>query len=280
MFTRRIATASFLARGFATSESNVATATNRLEKTLEKFWNKVSVQDYQGGEGKVIALDSKPIKTPLGMPLVIPNVKQQKSRLASLIGHEWSLLTSLKIKRHAVPLTAIAARAIDLATSAEGPAERQRVIEHLLPYLDTDTLLIFSPLKDCDGELRPAQEQLFHPVIKNAEKFWDVELRSLDTEVTLYGNRQSEETKEKVLKWMESLDHWQLAALERATTAAKSLIGAMNIITHQMTAEQVAKLVNLEVDFQTRQWGEVEDTHDVDHADLRRLLGSSYILAK
>ncbi|ANB15401.1 Atp12p [Sugiyamaella lignohabitans] len=271
-------------RAYSTPESNVLTETNRLEKTLEKFWTKVGVSQYQGSEdglsGHVITLDSKPIKTPLGFPLVVPEYKQSSAALAHLIAQEWSLLSNLKIKRHNLPITGLASRAVDLQYSPEGVQEIDRTIELLLPYLDTDTLITFAPHKDCDGTLRPAQEELYWPVIKEAEKFWDVKLNVLDSETTLFGSKQSLETRQKVENWLRSLDIWQFTALERATTAAKSLIAGMNIVTHKRTPDEVAKLVNLETTFQTEQWGEVEDTHDVEHADIRRLLGSAYILAK
>lgn len=40
----------------------------------------------------------------------------------------------------------------------------------------------------------------------------------------------------------------------------------------------IAYLASLEVRFQTQMWGEVEDTHDVDYADIRRQLGSAVTL--
>lgn len=41
---------------------------------------------------------------------------------------------------------------------------------------------------------------------------------------------------------------------------------------------EAAMAASLEVDWQTRRWGEVEDTHDVDKEDLRRQLGSVILL--
>jgi ATP synthase F1 complex assembly factor 2 len=271
-----------LIRSYATAESNVRSETNRLEKTLEKFWTKVSVSKYRGSDmdGHMVTLDSKPIKTPLGFPLVVPSEKNRRTALAHLIAQEWSLLCSLKIKRHSLPLTSLAARAMDLQYSSEGRQEVDKTIRLLLPYLETDTLLTFAPKSDCDGLLRPAQEKAYHPVIKEAELFWGVELNILDSDVSFFSNEQSPETIKIVSDWMRSLDMWQFTALERATTAAKSLIGAMNIVTQKRTPDQVADLVNMEVNFQTAQWGEVEDTHDVEFVDIRRLLGSAYILAQ
>jgi ATP synthase F1 complex assembly factor 2 len=42
--------------------------------------------------------------------------------------------------------------------------------------------------------------------------------------------------------------------------------------------EEAAEASSLEVRWQTGQWGEVEDTHDVEKEDLRRQLGSAILL--
>lgn len=42
--------------------------------------------------------------------------------------------------------------------------------------------------------------------------------------------------------------------------------------------EEAARAASIEVDWQTGNWGEVEDTHDVDKEDLRRHLGSVVLL--
>lgn len=262
-------------------ETNAVTETNRLEKTAERFWEKVTVGTSQNGEGLVIQLDGKAIKTPGGRPLVIPS---QKKALAHLIAHEWRVLPSLKIKPHSLQLTSLAARAVDLSAELQpvhGDPVREDIVDALLPYLDTDTLLVFAPLKDCEGTLRPAQEEVYRPIISAAEAFWGpgVILSWLDTEICIAGNTQSEETKKIVGDWIRGLDTWHLVALERATMTAKSLISGMNIATRKMCVEDVAVACTLETIHQTQVWGEVEDTHDVDFHDMRRSLGSAYLLA-
>ena len=42
--------------------------------------------------------------------------------------------------------------------------------------------------------------------------------------------------------------------------------------------EHATEAASLEVMHQTEQWGEVEDTHDVDGADIRRQLGTVVLL--
>uniref|UniRef100_A0A060TB74 ARAD1D32824p n=1 Tax=Blastobotrys adeninivorans TaxID=409370 RepID=A0A060TB74_BLAAD len=250
-------------------ESNDQTETNRAEKTLEKFWEKVTVKPDEGAF--TVCLDTKPIKTPKGNTLTVP-----QATLAHLIHQEWSVITGNKILPHSLPMTSLVARAIDIA---DDQPERIRIISHLLPYLDTDTMLILSPDSECEGNLRKAQDKLYPEVKLMAELFWGTKLSSLDGNVALYGNVQSDETKGIVTKWMESLDHWQLAALERTTIIAKSLLAGMLTITHKRSVDQISDLVNLEAIHQTELWGEVEDTHDVNHVDMRRFIGSAYLLA-
>lgn len=276
-------------------ETNVKSETNRLEKTLERFWEKVTtkVQPEEPYKGSfTVCLDDKSIKTPNGHPLIVP---ASKPVLANLIAHEWTVLPSLKIKPHLVPLTSLASRAIDLThgnsldPNAEINAETlDNIIEALMPYLDTDTMLVFSPTTDCEGKLRPAQEAEYRPIITYAEEFWapynddkkSFKLNWLDTEVSGFtGNKQGVEARKAVSNWIKSLDSWKLVALERATMSAKSLIIGMMLITNKMTVTEAVRAATLESVYQTELWGEVEDSHDVDFHDLKRTLGSAYVLA-
>lgn len=101
---------------------------------------------------------------------------------------------------------------------------------------------------------------------------------------------------------MDSLSPFELAGLERATLAGKSLLAAARLVAEwseegagakpgfgesqgkgkkegeRFGVEEAARAVSLEVDWQTQKWGEVEDTHDVEKEDLRRQLGSVVLL--
>ncbi|EQL01744.1 ATP12 ATPase family protein [Ophiocordyceps sinensis CO18] len=105
--------------------------------------------------------------------------------------------------------------------------------------------------------------------------------------------RQPEGVREAVQAWVEGLDAWEIAGLERAVLAGKSLVAAARVVAEwsegpsgrrhvgaegKFGIQEAAKAVSLEVDWQTTQWGEVEDTHDVQKEDLRRQLGSVVLL--
>lgn len=276
----------------STVETNAKTQTNRLEKTLAKFWEQVTCQETPNGFR--ITLDGKPIRTPLGNEMTIP---KNKPTLAYLLTNEWKSLPSLKVRPYLLPLTSLASRAIDLQapeSKAKAKIGDMKLIKKLLlRYLDTDTLLVFSPKKDCDGKLRTEQEKLYRPVIKSMEKYLGtftengqpVKLNWLDTETTMSGNSQSDEVVKAANKFLDSLDMWQLVALERTTLTCKSFLSGVAVVRindrkddFDYSLEQLAYMATLETLLQQEQWGEVEDTHDVEKVDVRRHLASSSIL--
>lgn len=114
--------------------------------------------------------------------------------------------------------------------------------------------------------------------------------------------------REAVGAWIAGLEAWELAGLERATLAGKGLLGASRLLVEwsegpagaagaragsgggsvlgevgeegegRFGVEEAADAASIEVDWQIRRWGEVEDTHDVEREDIRRQLGSVVLL--
>lgn len=110
--------------------------------------------------------------------------------------------------------------------------------------------------------------------------------------------------REAVAEWVSGLEAWELAGLERATLAGKGLLGAARLVVEwsegpagagdrvsasdavlgedgeggRFGVEEAARAASIEVDWQIRRWGEVEDTHDVEKEDIRRQLGSVVLL--
>ena len=269
--------------------------TNKLEKGLARFWESVSCEETP--HFYKITIDGKTIKTPLGFKLEIPKEKQS---LAYLLTNEWKSLPSLHVRPYLLTLTSLSCRAIDLAKSDGDEDAKAKIgdIETikslLLKYLDTDTLLVFSPVKDCEGELRKEQQNLYYPLKKDMENFFtqfsedgkNIVLKELDTETSgLIGNKQPEETRNAVKKFLDSLDTWELVALERTTLTCKSLLCGIAVVRKNKPDDQfdyslddLARAATLETVMQTKRWGEVEDTHDVEKVEIRRILSASSLL--
>ncbi|KAG6831188.1 hypothetical protein H0H92_012328 [Tricholoma furcatifolium] len=256
----------WLARCYtATSEQDgpAVSETNRAEATMRRFWNDVGVE--KRGSSYVVTLDKRPLKTPSGQVLALP---ETKSLMASLIAAEWDHQATL-LKPHALPATSVAARAIDGLSEQKTRAEVQ---EALLKYLDTDTICFY---QDDFPRLERLQAEHWDPLLEWAKETYGVELNKAES---ILFSTQPEATKEKFRQVITGFDQWQMAALERATYTTKSFIIALALVTKHLTVEQAALAATVEVCSQIQVWGEVEDTHDVDYHDVRRQLSSAACL--
>lgn len=194
----------------------------------------------------------------------------QKQLLARAVALEWAKLDSMAVKQHDLPLTSVCGRVIDFwANAAVNSTEHDACVERLLHYLDTDTILVLSPSHEYEGALRKAQDNRWMPLRDWASKKWQAALKSIDGNEGILGSAQSDDTKHKVKQWIMSLSPWQLAVLEQLTMSLKSFILAAMVASDEIHMTEALDLATLEQQFQTARWGEVEDAHDVEKADLR-----------
>ncbi|KAG5728292.1 hypothetical protein E4T56_gene19200 [Termitomyces sp. T112] len=247
--------AAFSARLYSATPAQdgpVSSETNRAEATKKRFWNDVGLEKRDSVY--VVTLDKRPLKTPSGKVLALP---ENKSMMASLIAAEWDHQETL-LKPHALPATSVTARAIDGLAEQE---TRSAVQEALLKYLDTDTICFY---QDYPPQLERLQAEHWDPLLEWARKTYDVEINKAES---ILFCAQPEATKEKFRQVIAKFDQWQLAALERATYTTKSFIIGLALVTKHLTVEQAALAATVEVCSQIERWGEVEDTHDVDYHD-------------
>ncbi|KAL1840752.1 hypothetical protein VTJ49DRAFT_144 [Mycothermus thermophilus] len=259
-----------------------------------RFWRTVDVKEVDGA--LQIHLDTRPLRHPTTKSII--RIPLTKPNLAHAIAVEWDALTSAQqaTKQHHIPLTSLACRALDIAaedaaanSNSPSPSQppypttplRTTISTLLLRYLDTDSLLIFSPPRSPTDPTLPSlhesQRATYSSVVnyltRQADKggLWPgLEIHPVDDGTSIMPRPHPPETREAVGSWMtNALSPFELAGLERATLAGKSLLAA---------ARLVAEWISLEVDYQTKQWGEVEDTHDVEREDVRRQFGSVVLL--
>ncbi|KAI0003415.1 ATP12-domain-containing protein [Russula compacta] len=243
--------------------STPATVTNRAEATLTRFWKTVDLKER--GDTLAIMLDSRPLKTPAGKSLLLP---RSKRLAATLIVTEWENQRNV-LKSHALPMTSLAARALDAMNET---TTRDDVRHALLKYLDTDTICFH---QDHPEPLVRLQDDHWNPLLTWARDTFDVELLTSDS---VLFNAEPEATKRKLDNILQGFDLWQLAAMERVTLTTKSFIIALALVHGRITAEQAALASQVEVASQIERWGEVEDSHDVDYHDVRRHIGSAACL--
>jgi len=238
---------------------------------------------------------------------------------------EWDSLTSAQdaTKQHKVPLMSLVCRALDIAAddaadTTSMPPIRTEIVTRLLHCLDTDALLCWAPappdpkvdengylskLNDAGYSLRELQEESARRTVKYLTScVWpNLPIVPVLDEYSIIPRKQPEVTRQVIQGWITNLDPWELAALETATYAGKSLLVAAHLIVEwseggagvfmptpeqyagplappRFDAEAAARATSIEVTWQTANWGEVEDTHDVDHEDVRRKMGSAVLL--
>lgn len=286
-------------------ESNVKSETNRLAKNGKKFWDTVTLSVTKD---KLIQLelDGKPIKTPLGNKIAFD---ENKKLLALLLQKEWETIPDSSVKQHALPLTSLVSRCIDLENTngINGDIElrtkiggdRNAINKDLLRYLDTDTLLVFSPKAEYEGALRTAQNDMYLPIIKAVEEYLTenfskdhnkTELRVLDADIHgLRGNMQNDVTKAAATNYLNSLSLWNLAVFEKTVLSTKSFICAVLLLQNKAqtnvannmkySVDDIVKASTLETIYQTERWGEVEDTHDVGKRNIKRNVNAASLVA-
>ncbi|RMZ90209.1 hypothetical protein DV736_g2576, partial [Chaetothyriales sp. CBS 134916] len=290
-----------------------ASQTSKSSPLKRRFWKEVHVEETP--DGYRVLLDKRPVRLPSKAPILVP---PSKPHLAHAIAIEWDMLESAEqaTKNHNIPLTSIVSRAQDIAdadaNAANGPSIREAILTTMLRYLDTDTLLCWAPESDQDGRenrdqpqsgggrrssgLRQLQIDTAKPIMAylTAQLWPGVDIKPALEGSSIIPTSQSELTRSVISGWISSLPAYELAALERAVLAGKSLLVATRLLIEwseefrylqqdkdngpRFGIEQAAKAANVEVNWQTTMWGEVEDTHDVDNEDIRRQLGSSVLL--
>ena len=179
-------------------------------------------------------------------------------------------------------------------------------------YLDTDTLLCWAPARNqrdamqleqseqrSTESLRDIQIRVARPIISYLTAYvWPgIEIKPVLDDGSIVPASQPQQTQDVIRGWISGLDAWDLAGLERAVLAGKSLCVAARLVVEwsenfrdvrksigieegakRFGIEEAAEACSLEVRWQTAMWGEVEDSHDVEKVDLKRQLGSTILI--
>eukprot|EP00878_Enallax_costatus_P012639 GHUV01013202.1.p1 GENE.GHUV01013202.1~~GHUV01013202.1.p1 ORF type:complete len:366 (+),score=116.23 GHUV01013202.1:142-1098(+) len=254
------------------SEATTQNDPNLLLNTSGRFYDTVAVAPYEpaqqeqerasSSDGYQLLLGKYPIKTPAKNLLVLPTYS-----LALAVAAEWEWLPKGKPIPHLMPLTSLA------ATATDQPRDHQKVVEHLLKYVHTDSACIrYEP-----GPLQRRQAMTFDPLLHWAKQELGWELHTSDS---IAGTTQPRSTVAAVQKYLQGLDNWQMAAFEQLTTASKSIVLAAAAIHQKVTAAEAVDAARLEEDFQLEDWGMVEAGHDLDIADTKTRIGAPIVFHK
>ncbi|KAI0018846.1 hypothetical protein F4780DRAFT_794369 [Xylariomycetidae sp. FL0641] len=294
-------------RASSSAKKNSKSSSSPLAR--KRFWRDVHVREVD--DAWEVHLDARPLRRPDAAKSSALRIPRSKPLLAAALALEWDLLASAQqaTRQHLIPLTSLVARALDIADDDDaaaggGAGVRAGIVDMLLRYLDTDSLLCWAPppratdAPDAQGRsLRERQQAAADEVVAYlTTRVWPgVAIAPVLDGESLMPRAQDPATRQVVAGWIAGLSPWELAGLERAVLAGKGLLGAARLVVEwsegfvgagkggdgegkRFGVEEAAKIASIEVDWQIGNWGEVEDSHDVEREDLKRQLGSVVLL--
>ncbi len=205
-----------------------------------RFYKVVSAGQVTDGYG--VFLDGKPVKTPAGGALTLPN-----PALADMLAREWDAqATHIEMAR--MPATRLAFTAIDFVD-----AQRDAVAAEIGRYAGADAVCYFA---DAPDALIERQTRRWGPVIDWAERTLGVEF------VRVTGIRheaQPAATLLKLARLAETGDAFNLAGLAHATALFGSAILAFALQKGELDGPAALDLSRLDEVFQQERWGVDEE---------------------
>lgn len=205
-----------------------------------RFYKTVSVEQATDEFG--VFVDGKPIKTPAGGVLTVPN-----SALADMLAREWDAQAT-HIVMAKMPATRLAFTTIDFMSGA-----RDAVAAEIGRYAGADAICYFAEGPDA---LIERQTRRWGPVIDWAEQTLGVEF------VRVTGIRHEDQpaaTLLRLARLAEAHDAFTLAGLAHATALFGSAILAFALQRGQLDGQAALDLSRLDELFQQERWGEDEE---------------------
>ena len=205
-----------------------------------RFYKTVATREVADGVG--LFLDGKPVKTPAGKALTLPD-----SRLADMLAQEWDAqATHIEMAR--MPATRLAFTAIDFVGDA-----RDAVAAEIGRYAGADAVCYFA---DGPESLIERQTRRWGPVIDWAEQALGVRF------VRVTGIRHEEQPAANLLRLArlaEEENDFGLAGLGHATALFGSAILAFALQRGELDGQAALDLSLLDEMFQQERWGVDEE---------------------
>ena len=203
----------------------------------KRFWTTTSVTERAEGFG--IALDGRPVRTPLKRELEIPT-----RALADAISAEWNAQGE-KVDPGSMPLTRYMNSVVDSISD-----NREAIVDTVAAYADTDML--------CYRATHP------QPLIEKQASVWDAYLTWV---AQAYGApmvvtqgilpvEQPEATLTALRQRVTAHDDTSLAALHDLTALSGSLVLALAVSDEHVTPEVAWSASRVDENWQVEQWGE------------------------
>jgi chaperone required for assembly of F1-ATPase len=209
-----------------------------------------------------VALDGKPLRTPLKQALTLPT-----RALADAVAQEWEAQGETIDPRNMI-LTKLANTAIDRVAG-----DRQRIIDEIVKFADTDQV---SYRAEEPSALIARQAEHWNPVLDWAMAQLDA---AFATTAGISPHRQSEEALAAFARHVEKLDHWELTALHNLATMTGSALIAAMAVDGALDREAAWRAAFVDEDWEIEHWGKDEEAMERRQA-MRREFDACLDLAR
>jgi chaperone required for assembly of F1-ATPase len=209
---------------------------------MKRFYTEASrVLDAATGMHAIL-LDGRPVRTPARMALAVPG-----AALADAIVAEWATQGE-HIDPASMPMTGFANATIDRALP-----DVAGFADGIAAYGASD---LFCYRADEPAELVALQAAAWDPLLAWARTRYDIAFTVTDGIMPV---DQPQASVDRLTAAVHALDPWLLAGLSHVVTIGGSLIGALALVEEAVNAATLWGAVQVDEDWQMRQWGEDAD---------------------
>lgn len=228
-------------------------------RSRKRFYKNVSVVQNNGQFE--INLDHRKLKTPSGTTFQV-----ESEPLALAVANEW-MGQKDNVMLSQMHMNGLCNTCID----DPGRASKDKLVEHILSFLETDTILFYA---EEPPKLVELQKDKWSPVILWFRERYGVDIHPRQDILTV----QISEGDRAVLKrHLESYSWTALQGFSFGVDAIKSLILSLAVLERHLTVEEAVSLTRLELEFQTDHWGNVEWAHDLELHDTTSRLSAAVL---
>ena len=204
---------------------------------MKRRYQRVEAIELEGGFG--VALDQKPLSTPMRRPMVVP-----ARALAEVMAAEWQAQGD-EVRPNTMPLTQLAATALDKIAD-----RREEVIGELAAYGSTELLCYRA---EHPAELARRQAEGWQPLLDWFALRFDAPLAVTSGVVP---KPQSPAALAAVWAAIAERSSFELAALALATQAAGSIVLGLALAEERIDAAAAWSLSLMDELYQAELWGE------------------------
>lgn len=209
-----------------------------------RFWTSASAVPVE--DGFAVLLDTRPVRTPLQAPLILPTLA-----LAEAVAAEWQAQDG-KIDPEKMPFTRTANSALDKVAP-----QFAAVAEMLATYGESDLLCYRAEGPD---DLIVRQSEAWDPLLT-----WAAEELGAPLAVTVgvMPVEQGRDSIARLSRHVGEMSRFQLAAFHDLVAVSGSLVLALAVTRKRLTAEAAWDLSRIDENWQIALWGKDEEAAEV-----------------